>query len=162
MQLTRKDVNTNLSIEIFIKKIQENDYILVEQKKLLPSWNVNPQTLIIFLFQCSIDLDGSNGELEKLEKDRLFYLFEDISNNIYDKCKTSNILLEVISPKDGFPRYSEKGVDFFSLPLIVSRYISNIKRVGSCCGLSYSKWGKAVYPCLMLSSDLGENILSLF
>jgi len=162
MKLNIKNIPKTLTVEIYVKKINPDDYILVEQKKLLPSWHLSPQILIIFLFRCQVSLDGTNEKIEEREKDRFLTIFNNLSMATYKQSNTRNILLEAISPKDGFPLHSQKGSQFFSLPLIVSRYLSTVKRVHNSCGLSHQQWGRAVYPCLMVSPHSIRDIAPIY
>lgn len=138
-------------LEVYFRKIDHDDYLIINQQKLLPNWCEEINTLVFFLFKSQLPLFNYSWE-EEQEKKRLLELFKLMGETIYDNCQTNNILIEVISPDTGLPIYSKKGEDFFSLPLIIERYLNHIKRVDNCCGLFHQRWGRAMYPSLMVSS----------
>ena len=164
MKIDLRDNQTNLNIEIYLKswlEINDNDYIIQYQQKLLPDWKFKPQTIIFVFFQCYCVLDGSRLKLEQIEKDRLLEKFNRFSRNFYLACQQHNWLTEVICPKDGTPKYSQKGEQIFSIQSIVTRNFQSFQKVSRGCGLIHSNWGKAVYPCLILSVASKPEIQSI-
>lgn len=156
-----QDSKTQLDVEIYINSFQDNyqeEYIIKHQKDLLPDWDLFPQTIIFIFFQCYCVLDGTNLEQENLEKDRLLEKFNQFSELFYYNCKSQNILTEIICPKEGIPKYSSRGKDIFNIPSIVIRHLTKFKKESYGCSLIHPSWGKAVYPCLILSPVSAKEI----
>jgi hypothetical protein len=148
-------------IEVYIKSLKNQDledYILTNQEKLLPDWTLKPHTIVFLFFQCNCALDGTNLFREQIEKDRLLAKFDKISSKFHFACKDNNIISEVICPKEGYPKYSKKGEDIFSIQNIVVYHLELFRKVTQGCGLIHPEWGRAVYPCLMLSLGSIEQI----
>lgn len=153
-----KDSVEKLNYEIIIKsfKTDETEYVVKYRHELLPDWQKNPQTIIFFFFQSKCPLDGSNLQEEQLEKDRLLVKFNRIGNQFYNLSKEQGILTEVICPKTGYPQYSTKGKQIFSIQHLVSRYLPNFTIKSKMCGVIHPIWEQAVYPCIIFSN--GELI----
>ncbi len=149
---------TKLNIDFYVKSIDDDKYINCNLEKLLPDWLEPPQTIIFIFFQCKFCLDGSNLEEEQIEKNRLLSKFSQLGSSFYNACKNQRIISEIICPKDGFPQYSRKGTDIFSIQAIVTRHLPQFKKENNRCGLIHPDWDKAVYPCLMLSLAEEEQI----
>lgn len=148
------DVETKINFNLYIKSLGVNhqeEYIIKHRQKLLPDWAENPQTIIFIFFQCRCPLDGTNLAEEQLEKDRLLSKFNQLGFSFYSVCKTKNILAEIICPKEGFPQYSAKGREIFSVQQIIARHLPLFRTEENRCGLTHPLWGRAVYPCIMLS-----------
>lgn len=149
------DSLTKLNYEVIIKAFKENDeneYVIKYRRELLPDWQENPQTIIFLFFQCKCTLDGTNLQEEQIEKDRLLVKFNYIGNQLYNVSKKQRILTEAICPKSGYPLYSTKGRQFFSIQHLVSRYLPEFTIKSKICGLIHPIWGQAVYPCIILSN----------
>ena len=149
-----KDSVTKLNYEIIVQPFQTNEteYIVKHRHELLPDWQENPQTIIFFFFQCKYILDGTNLQKEQIEKDRLLVKFNQIGNQFYNLSKQGGILTEVICPKSGYPQYSTKGKQIFSIQNLVSRYLPNFTIKSKMCGLIHPIWDQAVYPCIIFSN----------
>ncbi len=149
-----KNSATELDYEIIIKplKTDETEYIIKYRQELLPDWQENPVTIIFFFFQCQCALDGTNLQEEQLEKDRLLVKFNHIGSQFYKLSKKQGILAEVICPKTGYPQYSTKGKQIFSIQNLVSRYFPEFTIKSKMCGLIHPQWHQAIYPCLILSN----------
>ncbi len=150
-----KDCVTKLNYEVIIKGLEQTDeteYIVKYIQELLPDWQENPQTIIFFFFQSKYALDGSNLQKEQIEKDRLLAKFNHIGNQFYHLSKKEGILTEVICPKSGYPQYSTKGKQIFSIQHLISRYLPDFTIKSKMCGLIHPIWGQAVYPCIILSN----------
>lgn len=146
------DYETNLNIELHVKSLDNReDYIFKHQQELLPDWVKLPQTVIYLFFECKFPLNGSDLSQEGMEKDRLLSKFYELGKNFYSICQNQGILSEVICPKDGFPLYSQKGNKIFSIQTLVTRHLSSFIAEKNKCGLIHPLWGKAVYPCVILS-----------
>lgn len=153
------DSDTNLGIDLYIKSIiNKDDFLIKYQQKLLPNWQYSINTIIFIFFECKYPLDGSNLELEQLEKDRLLLKFNKLGFNFYNQSNDHNILSEIICPKDGFPLFSQKGQKFFSIQKIVNKYLPSFAIEKNKCGLIHPLWGKAVYPCIIVSAGTIEQI----
>ncbi|AFZ48168.1 hypothetical protein Cyast_2219 [Cyanobacterium stanieri PCC 7202] len=144
-------------LEIYFRDINFDDYLIINQKNLLPSWEQKIKSLGFFLFKSQVNL-VNNSLAEEQEKERLLRVFLLIGRKIYNDCQLNKTFIEVISSDTGLPIYSKKGTDFFSLPLLIERYLNKIKRVDNCCGLSHPHWGRAMYPCLIVSSASCEKL----
>lgn len=166
------DSKNSLLIEVYIKPfnpLDNRDYILQNSLKLLPDWKQLPQTIIFCFFQCKLPLDGHNLKQETIEKDRLLSIFYQMGLAFYSTCKTQQILTEVICPKSGYPLYSAKGKNIFSIQNIVTYHLNSFKKESKSCGLIHPHWGKAVYPCVIISlakveiiTPILTNIMSNF
>ncbi len=160
-QTTFIDSETKLNLELYIKSLaldDEYEYIIQHREKLLPDWETSPQTIIFIFFQCQCPLDGTDLAQEQLEKDRLLSEFNQLGLSFYSACAHREIVSEIICPKDGFPRYSRKGQKIFSIQSIVVRHLPLFKKEDSGCGLIHPSWGRAVYPCLIISLASEEEM----
>ncbi len=140
-------------IEISIQPLKSisEEYIIQYHDRLLPEYQQPPKTIVFIFFQCNLPLDGTNLKQEQLEKDRLLKEFESLSRDFYLTCQEQNISVEIICPRSGLPLYSKSGTDIFDLNTIVTRYLPSFQKQNGSCGLYHNIWGKAVYPCLILS-----------
>lgn len=148
------DSETKLKVDLYIKSFDlddEKEYIIKHQEELLPDWLESPKTIIFIFFQCKCALDGTNLRKEQLEKDRLLSKFNQLGLSFYNVCNKQGIKSEIICPKDGFPQYSRKGKNIFSIQTIVTHHLPSFKKEEKGCGLIHPFWGKAVYPCIMIS-----------
>jgi hypothetical protein len=154
LKKTFRQLETKLNCEVYVKSIDpnnKNQYIIRHREKLLPQWTTDPVTIILLFFQTKCLLDGTDLFQEQREKDRLLITFNQLGNRFYYLCKKQNILSEIICPKEGTPQYSKKGPKIFSIQTLVACYLSSFKVDLNKCGLTHPLWGKAVYPCSMLS-----------
>ena len=150
------DSVTKLNYEVMLrgfKQRDETEYVLKYRQELLPDWQENPQTIIFFFFQCKCALNGNNLQEEQIEKDRLLVKFNSLGNQFYNLSKERGILTEVICPKTGYPQYSNKGKQIFSIQHLVCRYLPDFTSKSKICGLIHPIWGQAVYPCIILSNS---------
>lgn len=157
--------DNELPIEVYLKSVtkeDDQDYIFINQSKLLPSWQELPKTIIFILFKSKIKLNGSDVIKEQLEKDYLLFIFNEIAFKIYTKMEKRGFQTEIISPKTGYPLYSEKGEEFFNIPSLITRHLPNFKIIENNCVLIHPKWHRKVYPSLILSSTSLELIKPIF
>ena len=153
--------NNELPIEMYLKSITKEDYqdyIFINQSKLLPSWQQLPQTLIFMLFKSRIKLNGSNLIKEQLEKDYLLAIFLNLSLKISQKMQEKNLYIAIICPKTGYPLYTQKGEEFFNIPSLINRHLPHFKTKKNYCDLIHPQWGRKIYPSLILSSTSLELI----
>lgn len=153
--------NNELPIEMYLKSITKEDYqdyIFINQSKLLPSWQQLPQTLIFMLFKSRIKLNGSNLIKEQLEKDYLLAIFLNLSLKISQKMQEKNSDIAIICPKTGYPLDAQKGEEFFNIPSLITRHLAHFKTKKNHCGLIHPQWGRKIYPSLILSSTSPELI----
>ncbi|MEY3828109.1 MAG: hypothetical protein RLZZ148_2936 [Cyanobacteriota bacterium] len=122
--------------EIYLKP--PNDFIIQSWKKLLPDWQIMPQSMIIILLNSSMALDDE-GELIESEKARLFTEFLELAQSFKLRISQANFVSEIISPKDGMPR-TTKGCKVLEHPL----------------------WQTRVYPGILLSQATVKVLESLF
>lgn len=151
------------NLEIFVKTININDYIILNKEKLLPDWQQVPKTIIFLFFRCQHSLNGSNLKSEEIEKERLLLEFYTLGKKFYYYSQNQKILSEVICPKTGFPIYSNKGKEIFITQQLVKRYLPSFKVKTKECGLFHPLWGQAVYPCIILSGaelTINKSIIS--
>lgn len=155
------DSETKLNVELYIKSFDlydEEEYIIKHREELLPDWLESPKTIIFIFFQCKGALDGTNLRKEQLEKDRLLYKYTQLGLSFYNACNKQGIVSEIICPKDGFPKYSRKGKNIFSIQKIVTHHLPFFQKEDNRCGLIHPFWGKAVYPCVMISLASKEQL----
>lgn len=153
--------NNELPIEVYLKSITKEDhqdYIFINQNKLLPSWQESPKTLIFILLKSRIKLNGSDLIKEQLEKDYLLPIFLNLSLKIYQQTQEKNLDIAIICPKTGYPLYTQKGEEFFNIPSLITRHLPNFKTKEIYCDLIHPQWGRKVYPSLILSSNSLELI----
>ncbi len=161
---TFTDSETKLNLDLYIQSFDvddEGEYIIQHREELLPDWVAPPQTMIFIFFQCQCPLDGTDLAQEQLEKDRLLSEFNQLGLSFYAACSNRGIVSEIICPKNGFPQYSRKGKNIFSIQTIVVRHLPLFKKATQGCGLIHPSWGRAVYPCLILSLASEEQIKPL-
>lgn len=153
--------NKKLPIEVYFKSVTKKDhqdYIFINQSKLLPSWQQLPKTLIFILLKSRIKLNGSDLIKEQLEKDYLLAIFINLSLKIYQKTQEKNLDVAIICPKTGYPLYTQKGEEFFNIPSLITRHLPNFKAKENYCSLIHPQWGKNIYPSLILSPTSLELI----
>ena len=157
------DRHSQLEIELYIKQLNQQipDYIITQQKNLIPDWQEAIQTLVFLFFQSRCPLDGSDLKAEKQEKDRLMKEFYQWGKKFYSLCQAQKIVAEIICPKDGIPLYSSTGSDIFHLSPLVTRHLSGFTQKDDVCSLIHPQWGQAVYPCLLISRADLVTITSL-
>ena len=163
-QTTLINSQTKLNLDLYLKSLELNDqdeYIIQHCQELLPDWVVPPRIIIFIFFQCQYPLDGTDLAQEQLEKDRFLSEFNQLGWSFYSACHHQGILSEIICPKDGLPKYSSKGKKIFNIQSLVARHLPLFNQEEHRCGLIHPCWGRAVYPCLMLSLASEEQIKPL-
>ena len=109
--------------------------------------------MVIVLLKAKYSLQ-EEGEKITHEKNRLEAEMEMLGNKFYDTCHQARILSEVISPKTGYPIYSQGGELNFDLVATVHASLgypfSNTRN--NCKVLRHPNWQTAVYPGLFLSN----------
>lgn len=153
--------NNKLLIEIYLKSItkeDDQDYIVINQSKLLPHWQKLPKTLIFIFLKSKIKLNGSDLIKEQLEKDYLLAIFVNLSLKISQKMQEKNLDIAIICPKTGYPLHTQKGEEFFNIPNLINRHLPHFKTKKNYCDLIHPQWGRKIYPSLILSSTSLELI----
>jgi hypothetical protein len=144
------DINQN--IEIIIKSLKDkNEYIIKHHRELLPDWEEIPKTIVFVFFKSQYLLDGNNLLRENLEKDRLLLEFNQLGKEFYHLSKKERILSEIICPRSGYPQYSNKGNQIFSIQQLVKKHLPSFTVKSGQCSLIHPVWGQAIYPSIMLS-----------
>ncbi|NCS04734.1 MAG: hypothetical protein GPJ06_23030, partial [Microcystis aeruginosa G13-11] len=100
------------SVERYIKS--PTPFMVHNWEKLLPDWQVPPQTIVIVLINSQFPLD-EEGELIEQEKDRLLKQFMQWGQSFHLMSQKQGFLTEIICPKEGIPQYSKKGDAHFDL-----------------------------------------------
>lgn len=148
------------SVEIYLKS--PTPFMVDNWGKLLPDWQVPPQTIVLVLLNSRFPLDRE-GELIESEKDRLLKQFMEWGKSFYLMSHEQGFLTEIICPKAGIPQYSKKGEAHFDLVATVHHSLRfNFSRtVKGCKTLVHPRWDTAVYPGLFLSRTTAVAVESI-
>jgi hypothetical protein len=146
--------------EIYIKS--PTPFMLDNWERLLPDWQIPPQTLVVVLLKSQFPLDRE-GELIEVEKDRLLQHFQKLGQSFYLASQQKGFLTEIVSPKDGTPQYSRRGEAHFDLVAAVHHSLGfNFSRtVQGCKVVKHPVWQGAVYPGLFLSGATVATVESI-
>ena len=147
------------SVERYIKS--PTPFMVHNWEKLLPDWQVPPQTIVIVLINSQFPLD-EEGELIEQEKDRLLKQFMQWGQSFHLMSQKQGFLTEIICPKEGIPQYSKKGDAHFDLVATVHHSLGfNFSTVKGCKTLLHPRWHTAVYPGLFLSGTTAVAVESI-
>ncbi len=139
-------MNSENVCEVYYK--YPTQFILDNWPKLLPTWSVSPQRVVIILLKSQFALDIENEMIQK-EKERLLDEFYKLSKVFIEQ----GIATEIISPPDGTPQYSMQGELTFDVVAVVHQLLgfdfSDTPK--GCKVLKHPIWKEAVYPGLLLS-----------
>ena len=151
----------NLSAQIYLQP--PNDFIIQNWKKLLPDWQIMPQSMIIVLLNSSMALDNE-GELIESEKARLFTEFLELAQSFKLRISQANFVSEIISPKDGMPQNATKGDTHIDLVATVHHALGFefSRTTKGCKVLEHPLWQTRVYPGILLSQATVKVLESLF
>ena len=145
------NISDNKSIDYYLKS--PTNFMISNHSKLLPDWPIIPLTMVIVFLKAKYPLEEEDINIDR-EKQRLLQQFLDFGKSIYSACQQQNLLVEVISPQNGYPLYSSKGDLVFDLVTIVHDSL-NFKIFPTnqgCKVLQHPFWNTAVYPGLILST----------
>jgi hypothetical protein len=131
-------------------------------QRLLPSWQIVPQSIVIILFKSKFSLE-QEGELIIQEKNRLLQEFLSQGNLFYTLSQQQGYLSEIVSPKEGTPQYSNRGELTFDLVAIIheSLGLPYSRTKEGCKVLIHPEWGMSIYPGLFICEATPEVVLSI-
>lgn len=147
-------------VEIYLKL--PTPFMMNNWDRLLPDWQVPPQTLVLVLLNADFPLDDEGNFVER-EKNRLLKQFLALGESFHRASRQRGFFTEIISPKDGMPQYSTQGDLIFDLVATVHHslgfdYSITIK---GCQVLKHPVWQTAIYPGLFLSEATIVEVQSI-
>lgn len=120
--------------------------------QLLPDWTEPVQSLLVILQQSTLPLLRKTKAVEQ-EKGRLRQQFFQFGQELADQLQSLGYTTEVFDPCNGLPTRSNPGsVHLDDLALIQAVLGHQRQRQGQCWVMRHPRWGKAVYPSVIVST----------
>ncbi|MDJ1181259.1 methylmalonic aciduria and homocystinuria type D protein [Roseofilum sp. BLCC_M91] len=142
--------NQTFGVEISIHP--PSAYIQEHLQELLPSWQKDPVSVIIFLQQAQMSLTEISPEVEA-EKQILWENFIRWSDLVADSLGDRGYVTDAFDPRTGYPRRSSPGTLHHSdVPAVHAALGYPMEKNGDCAAIIHPRWGTAVYPSVMIST----------
>ncbi|MFN9176218.1 MAG: hypothetical protein ACK58N_17380 [Synechocystis sp.] len=121
--------------------------------EILPDWTRPPQAIAICLLRAKVPLD-LDGKPQHREKDRLLNEFLAFGNRLVQRDLPISHYVEIISPQDGKPVFSQAGNSHVDLVATVHHCLGFpfIRSPQGCKLLLHPEWRSAVYPGLVITT----------
>lgn len=148
--------NQTFGVEISIHS--PSAYVQEHLQELLPNWQNDSVSMIIFLQQAQMSLTEVSPEVEA-EKQILWENFIRWSDLLMNQLSTYPT--EAFDPRTGYPRRSAPGTLHHSdVPAVHAALGYPIEKNGDCAAIIHPRWGTAVYPSVMISTAPVPEILT--
>ncbi|MDJ1168628.1 methylmalonic aciduria and homocystinuria type D protein [Roseofilum sp. BLCC_M154] len=150
--------NQNFGVEISIHP--PSAYVQEHLQELLPNWQKDAISVIIFLQQAQMSLTELSPEVEA-EKQRLWDNFSRWSDLIASELGDRGYVTDAFDPRTGYPRRSQPGTLHHSdVPAVHAALGYPIEKNGDCAAIVHPHWGTAVYPSVMISTAPADEIIN--
>ena len=129
-----------------------NQFIHAHLDRLLPDWTEPALSVLIVLQPCCVSLEHQTPETEQ-QKHNLRQTFLELGQAVAAKLHQQGYLADVFDPKTGFPTLTQPGnlrLDDVRVAHACLGYA--LDRSDKCTLILHPKWGKAVYPAVLVSS----------
>lgn len=148
--------NQTFRVEISIHP--PSAYVQEHLQELLPNWQKDSISVIIFLQQAQISLTEISPEVEA-EKQILWDNFIRWSDLLMNQLST--YATDAFDPRTGYPRRSKPGTLHHSdVPAVHAALGYPIEKNGDCAAIIHPHWGTAVYPSVMLSTAPADEMIN--
>lgn len=149
---------TQLGVEIYLS--QSSLFVTQNLKRLLPECNnQNPWTILI-LQQSQLPLINSTLEAQS-EKNRLRNQFINLSQIIVKKLNDQGCFSDFFDPMIGYPVLSHRGDITHDDVAVVQALLGYPVIQNHCSALIHPLWKTAVYPGVLMTTAISENIQSI-
>ncbi|MDB9518681.1 methylmalonic aciduria and homocystinuria type D protein [Roseofilum reptotaenium CS-1145] len=156
--LTVKRNNQTFTVEISIHP--PSDYVQEHLQELLPNWQNDSVSVIIFLQQTQMPLTEISPEVEA-EKNILLDNFIRWSDLVANWLGDRDYPTDAFDPRTGYPRRSSPGtLSHKDVPAVHAALGYPIEKNGDCATIIHPLWGTAVYPSVMISAAPIPEILT--
>jgi len=150
--------NQTLTVEISIHPA--SPYVQEHLQELLPNWQDDSLSVIIFLQQAQMSLTEVSGEVEA-EKNRLWENFIHWSDQMIDWLGDRSYATDAFDPRTGYPRRSAPGtLSHRDVSAVHAALGYPIEKSGECAVILHPLWGTAVYPSVMISTAPRAEIMN--
>ncbi|MGV2828887.1 methylmalonic aciduria and homocystinuria type D protein [Myxosarcina sp. GI1(2024)] len=158
---------TDTAVEIYLRR--PSQFIIDNQKQLLPTWDRPVGQVILVLQQSRLSLERSDEAVAQ-EKDRLRERFFRFGCSLVFLLRDRNLLSDLFDPRNGYPLISRQGdVTLNDTAAIEALLGFEVTDCGDCALITHPYWGSGVYPATIVTiasfpaieSILNEVIASL-
>ncbi|MEB3212287.1 MAG: methylmalonic aciduria and homocystinuria type D protein, partial [Leptolyngbyaceae bacterium] len=135
-----------------------SSFIRTHRQRLLPSWQSEPQSVVIILQRCAVSLAHCTAQTDHQKdvlRDRFFHIGNDIRHHIHG----IHHEVELFDPKSGYPVISSPGslhLDDVAVACHMLHYA--VSTQGTCTYLLHPQWRDAVYPSTLISDAPIEKV----
>ncbi|WP_036485986.1 methylmalonic aciduria and homocystinuria type D protein [Myxosarcina sp. GI1] len=141
---------TDTAVEIYLDR--PSQFIIDNQKQLLPTWDKPVTQVILVLQQSRLSLEH-NTEAVAREKDRLREQFFRFGCSLVFGLRDRNLLSDLCDPRSGYPVISREGEITLSDAALVKALLGfEVIDYNDCSLIIHPQWGSAMYPSTILTS----------
>lgn len=148
--------STDTAVEIYL--FPPSQFIIDNQKKLLPTWDKPVTQVILVLQQSRLSLELSSDAVA-WEKDRLREQFFRLGCGLIFRLRDRNLLSDLFDPRSGYPFISREGEIALSDAALVEALLRlDVIDYGDCSLITHPRWGSALYPATIVTAASQEAI----
>ncbi len=152
---------TPVATEIQIYIDRPSQFMMDNQQKLLPTWDVSIACAIVVLQKSRLPTSDVNPDVNQ-EKNYLREQFLRFGCDLIFQLRDRNYQSDLFDPRSGYPLISSKGKLTLNDNAVVNALLGfSVTKYNNCSLLNHPQWKTAVYPSTIVSTASLEILESM-